>query len=49
MAEEGGFNPNFDDSIWSGGPPPRSIPALGTGSLVLLMLVLAALGAARCA
>lgn len=45
MAEAGGFNPDFDESIWSGGPPPRSIPALGAGSLVLLMLMLAALGA----
>src|SRR6056297_183803 len=44
VADETGFNPDLDDSIWGGGPPPRPIPALGSGALVLLMLMLAALG-----
>lgn len=41
-----GFNPNFDNSIWLGGagPQPAAVPALGQGSLLLLMLMLSALG-----
>jgi hypothetical protein len=43
-ADDTGFNPNFDNSSWLGGPPPSAVPALGMASLLLLMLVLAALG-----
>jgi len=46
IAKNTGFNPDFDQSIWTGGPPLQPIPALGPVTLVLLMLALLALGVA---